>query len=461
MGWKLTLFIVLSAVAVGYIIHSSLNPPLKAAPPSDIGDEWWGRGLPEVSGSKQDTSVRKFRVNVSDEVLNDLDARLRNTRFVDRVEDAAFRYGFDSDYMKQVQRYWLERYSWRDAEKRLNQFDQFLTNIEGIDVHFVHVKPKLKPGQKAKPIIIVHGWPGSIYEFYKMIPMLTDPLSHGGSAEDIFEVICPSIPGYGFSEAPHKQGFAAYAAAGIFNKLMLRLGFDKYYVQGGDWGSIITLNMAIMYPSNVKGYHANMGAQSNLKSFLYPILGQYLPSIFLPDKRDQERLLPVTDRMLDLLQESGYMHIQATKPQTAGQGVNDSPIGLAAYILEKFSTWTIPQWRDLPDGGLTKSFTLDDLLTNVMIYWVNGNIASSMRLYKEELGGNSRKYHEIYANLVPMGYASFPNELFYNIRAVTKHYNPNLMSFNYMPRGGHFAAFEEPQLLAEDIRQFVRKVEAL
>lgn len=465
MGWKykLPLFILFVALGFGYFMNMILNPELITEPPSDIEDGvgWWGRGLPEVSGSKLDTSVRKFRVNVSDDVLGDLKTRLQNTRFVDRVEDAGFHYGFDSDYMKQVQRYWLEKYSWRDAEKRLNQFDQFLTNIEGIDVHFLHVKPKLKPGQKAKPLMVVHGWPGSIYEFHKILPMLTDPTSHGGSSDDVFEVICPSIPGYGFSEAPHKQGFAAYAAARIFNKLMLRLGFKEYYTQGGDWGSIITLNMAIMYPSNVKGYHANMAAQSSLKSFLYPFLGQYLPSIFLPDPRDQEQLLPFKDLIVGLLLETGYMHIQSTKPQTAGQGVNDSPIGLAAYILEKFSTWTKPEWRSLPDGGLTKAYTLDDLLTNVMIYWVNGNIASSMRLYKEEIGGNSRDYHTTHANLVPTGFASFPEELFFNIETVLRHFNPNLVSFSYMPRGGHFAAFQEPQLLVDDIRQFIRKVEAL
>ncbi|XP_072172243.1 epoxide hydrolase 1-like [Diadema setosum] len=460
MGWKTPFVILVLAIVCGYFVSRLLSPNLLTEPP-DVGTGWWGRGLPEVAGKEQDTSVRPFRVNVSDKVLADLKERLEKTRFVDRLEDSAFHYGFNSDFMKQVQRYWLEKYSWRDAEKTLNHYDQFLTNIEGIDVHFLHVKPKLKPGQKAKPLIIVHGWPGSVYEFYKMLPMLTDPLSHGGTADDIFEVVCPSIPGYGFSEAPHKQGFSASEAGRLFHKLMGRLGFKKYYVQGGDWGSLITRNMAIMFPDHVKGVHNNMATLSNFKGLLYPIVAGFWPSLLMPKKEDQDRFLPFSSLFFFALQESGYTHIQATKPDTAGQGVNDSPVGLAAYIMEKFSTWTNKEWRDLPDGGLTKVWTLDELLTNVMIYWVNGNIASSMRLYKEELGGSSKKYEYSYANMVPYAYADFPHDLTHAAEWALKEANPNLVSYTIMPRGGHFAAFEEPRLLADDIRQFVRKVEAL
>ncbi|XP_071478170.1 epoxide hydrolase 1-like [Diadema antillarum] len=460
MGWKTPIVILILAVVCGYLISFVLFPSLLTEPP-DVGSGWWGRGLPEVAGKEQDTSVRPFRINVSDEVLADLKERLEKTRFVDRLEDSAFHYGFNSDFMKQVQRYWLEKYSWRDAERTLNQYDQFLTNIEGIDVHFLHVKPKLKPGQKAKPLIIVHGWPGSVYEFYKILPMLTDPLSHGGTADDIFEVICPSIPGYGFSEAPHKQGFTVSQAARVFHKLMTRLGFEKYYVQGGDWGAAITYNMALIFPGNVKGIHTNMAVTMSMKSVVYPFIAGYFPSLLMPNKEEQDRFLPASQMWLFLLQETGYMHIQATKPDTVGQGVNDSPVGLAAYIMEKFSTWTDPAWRDLPDGGLTKVWTLDELLTNVMIYWVNGNIASSMRLYKEEIGGNSKQYELTHANMVPFGHAVFPHDLGMAPEWSLREYNPNLISYTLMPRGGHFAAFEEPRMLADDVRQFVRKVEAL
>eukprot|EP00057_Strongylocentrotus_purpuratus_P033828 XP_792956.4 PREDICTED: LOW QUALITY PROTEIN: epoxide hydrolase 1 [Strongylocentrotus purpuratus] len=385
MGWKFAVIVLLLAVVMGYVFSLILTPTLKTETP-DAGDGWWAPGAPQSSGSKleQDTSLRKFTVNVSNDLLADLNLRIRNARLIEPLDNSAFEYGFNAGYMRHLQQYWLENYSWRDAEKRLNQFDQFLTNIEGIDVHFLHVKPKLKPGQKAKPLIIVHGWPGSVYEFYKILPMLTDPTSHGGSSDDFFEVICPSIPGFGFSEAPHKQGFTAAAAARILNKLMLRLGFKQYYAQAGDVGTAITVNMAIMYPDNVKGLHNNDLAQVSVKSFVYPMVASFWPSFFLPNEEERNALLPLGERISFTIAELGYMYVFGTKPDSLAMALNDSPMGLASLILEKYSSWTNRNWKKLEDGGLTQAYSMDDLLTNVMIYWVNGNVASSVRLFKEE-----------------------------------------------------------------------------
>ncbi|XP_063953777.1 epoxide hydrolase 1-like isoform X1 [Lytechinus pictus] len=357
--------------------------------------------------------------------------------------------------------FYSNRVVWRDAEKQLNQFDQFLTNIEGIDVHFIHAKPKLKPGQKAKPIIIIHGWPGSVYEFHKIIPMLTDPTSHGGSSDDVFEVICPSIPGFGFSEAPHRKGFSVDNVARVMNKLMQRLGFKSYYAQGGDMGTAITVNMAIMFPDNVKGLHNNDLAQVSGKSFLYPMLANLWPSFFLPKEEERNALLGIGERIKFIITEMGYMYDFGTKPDSLAMALNDSPMGLASVILEKFSIWTNRNWRNFKDGGLTQAYSMDDLLTNVMIYWVNGNIASSVRLFKEEFGENAKGYHFEYSSRVPFGYACFPYEFMATSDWLMKIFHPRILHFTYFNDGGHFPAFQVPSLLAQDIREFVRKVEAL
>ncbi|XP_018429512.1 PREDICTED: epoxide hydrolase 1-like [Nanorana parkeri] len=333
-----------------------------------------------------------------------------------------------------------------------------------LNVHFIHVKPpNLPAGQKAIPLLMVHGWPGSFYEFYGIIPLLTEPGKHGLDPNFTFEVICPSIPGYGFSEAPHKKGLDAIAAGRIFYKLMLRLGFSEFYLHGGDWGSLITTTMSQMKPESVKGLHLNVVflGKGGFKVLISLILGRYLPWLVGMTREDVKLIYPYFEKnVYAVLRESGYLHIQATKPDTVGSSLNDSPAGLAAYILEKFSTWTNPDYRALEDGGLDRKYSLDDLLTNVMIYWVSGSITSSMRFCKENLSHESRfglvARTPVY---VPTGIAAFPHELMHNPKIWVKERHKNIVNYNYMPRGGHFAAFEEPELLARDIQNFVSKVE--
>ncbi|XP_039980746.1 epoxide hydrolase 1 isoform X2 [Xiphias gladius] len=369
-----------------FLVQRNRNRVLK------IEDGWWGTGVPP--DGEEDVTIHPFKVTTSNEELEDLYSRIDQTRPVASLEDSKFNYGFNSQYLQTVVSYWRNDFDWRRQVDKLNQYPHFKTKIEGIDIHYLHVKPKKVPeGTTAIPLIMVHGWPGSFYEFYGLIPLLTEP----SNPDDlVFEVVCPSIPGYGFSEAPHKKGFDSVCAASIFHKLMKRLGFQQFYAHGGDWGWLVTTNMAQLEPKSVKGLHVNFAPPSkpSLSMVLSIMLGRHFPKLFGFTDMDIQRLYPCMAKLVvESIKESGYMHIQATKPDTVGRGLNDSPVGLAAYILEKFSTWTNCDFRNLADGGLTRKFSLDDLLTNVMIYWLSGCIISSMRFYKENFGKGLNQPH--------------------------------------------------------------------
>ncbi|KAK0427154.1 hypothetical protein QR680_010090 [Steinernema hermaphroditum] len=358
-----------------------------------------------------DTSLRPFEIEVSEDVLDDVKHRLKNSRVGHEVlEDAdSFQYGFNANCLREIKEYWLTTYDWRTYERILNSFPQYKTEIEGLNIHFLRVKPPTSY-KTVLPLLIVHGWPGNVFEFYKIIPMLTDPRKHfsGASHDFAFEVIAPSIPGYGWSDQPKKSGMNQIATARIFRKLMERLGYTKFFVQGGDWGAVVVSFLAKLYPESVHGVHVNMfpaTPQNSLKSWLLHYIGHYFPCWTFNSSMhyafNSQRFAPA---------EAGYFNIQATKPDTVGTALNDSPIGLAAYILEKYSSWTNMRYRDLPDGGLTKKFTLGELLTMVMIYWTNNNIVSSQRFYKErQLDKNYMallcKYME-----VPTGYSAFVHD---------------------------------------------------
>ncbi|XP_017568743.1 epoxide hydrolase 1-like isoform X1 [Pygocentrus nattereri] len=421
-------------------------------------DGWWSR---DKRPAANDPPIHPFMVETSDEEIQDLHARLDKARISPPLEDAGFHYGFNPEYLRKVISYWRHQFDWAKQVNVLNRYPHFKTKIEGLNVHFVHCKPfAAATGQLGKPLMLLHGWPGSFYEFYWMLPLLLtiqDDLA--------FEVICPSIPGYGYSDAPELEGFNTLDAARVFLKLMERLGYSEFYLQGGDWGSIIATNMAQMKPDCVKGLHLNMFpvSNANLVVLLSLLLGSHFPSLVGFSQEDVNRLYPyIQKNVFSMLRETGYLHIQATKPDTAGCGLNDSPVGLAAYILEKFSSWTDPQNVHLLDGGLERKFSLDDLLTIVMIYWTMGSIVPSMRFYKENFKEGLWKREDARTSVyVPTGLAAFPEDLLHCPPLWARQKYKNIMSYSYMPRGGHFAALEEPQLLADDIRQFVAKVEAL
>uniref|UniRef100_A0AAY5EVB0 Epoxide hydrolase 1 n=1 Tax=Electrophorus electricus TaxID=8005 RepID=A0AAY5EVB0_ELEEL len=482
-----------SSVGIGGLLcYLALRRKRKTIP---FGDGWWRVGEKPPS---EDTTIHSFVVETSEEMIRDLYQRIDQTRYTDSLEDCRFHYGFNSDYLRKVVSYWRNEFDWEKQVKVLNKYPHFKTNIEGLDVHFIHVKPIQRAGQRVLPLLMVHGWPGSFFEFYRILPMLTN------TEEDVvFEVICPSIPGYGYSEAPHVKGFNTMDAARVFHKLMERLNFSEYYLQGGDWGGLyhlqhgsdearvsLKISQVVTYTIHtlasitapfphrasfyrlspgspeircVRGLHLNMiAAQARgLVTVLSLLIGRYLPFLVGFTREDVHRIYPYMQKnVYELLRESGYLHIQATKPDTAGCGLNDSPVGLAAYILEKFSTWTDFKNRDLKDGGLERKFSLDDLLTNVMIYWTTGSIIPSMRFYKENMGTNFQKRVDNITKIyVPVGLAAFPHELMHCPKTWAYSRFPDIRSYTYMARGGHFAAFEEPELLAKDVMQFVKKVE--
>ncbi len=381
------------------------------------------------------TAIRPFEIDVPEAVLTDLRDRLARTRLPDQLLSTAWTYGADRDYLEELVDYWLHNFDWRAQERQLNAFDQFKTRIDGLDVHFIH---QASPHDDGMPLIITHGWPGSFLEFHKIIGPLTDPTAHGGDAADAFHVVAPSIPGYGFSDKPRDRGYNPERMADIMGQLMARLGYPRYGTQGGDWGSIISRWQAAQHPDRVVGVHLNFITAG-------PPAGLDDPEAEIP----LEELERTRARQAAFANERGYSSIQGTRPQTLGYGLNDSPAGLAAWIVEKFRTWC-----DC-DGNVEAKFTKDELLTNVMIYWVTQTITSSTRIYYESRHTPSSR---------PLGYletptagAVFPAEITIPPRKWAEAAY-NITHWTEMPRGGHFAALEEPDLLVDDIRSFFREL---
>ena len=389
----------------------------------------------EARAEEQLEFIEPFSIEIPDIVLNDLWERLARTRFPDQLEDAGWSYGTDLSYLKELCAYWGSGFDWRAQERALNQFAQFRTEIDGLKIHFIHQRSIEKD---ATPLIITHGWPGSFVEFTKVIGPLTDPRAYGGNSEDAFHVICPSIPGFGFSEAPRKSGFGFKQAAEILVKLMARLGYRQYGGQGGDWGAFISSWIAALDTPHVNGLHLNETVANPLEA-----TADAREKMSPEEKRKMER-----QKRLFLL-EGDYVAIQSTKPQSLGYALNDSPAGLAAWIVEKFRGWSDCR------GNVEKRFTKDELLTNIIIYWVTQTITSSMRSYYEARASEWKLLPEERIT-VPTGFALSPIDAQIPRKQVEKSHN--VVHWKVMPSGGHFAALEEPDLLVEDIREFFRKL---
>jgi pimeloyl-ACP methyl ester carboxylesterase len=391
--------------------------------------------------AEEQQPIRPFRIDVDESVLNDLQRRLAATRWPDQLDQTEWEYGVDVEFMKQLVEHWRTGYDWRAQERLLNLFPQFKTEIDGLDLHFLHVR---SPHAEATPLVLVHGWPGSVHEFYKIIPMLTEPKKHGGQAEDAFHVVCPSLPGFGFSSKPTERGWNSQRMAEVIATLMARLGYDTYGAQGGDWGSGI-----VRWLATSDGAHC-IGAHSN-----FPPSG---PPRDNP-RRDttQAELDRYEQRRAELADHKGYSSIQGTRPLTLGYALNDSPAGLAAWIVDKFWAWSDHR------GELENSFTKDELLTNVMIYWVTETGPSSVRIYYESRHNQPRPSSmtpfKSTGSPAPLGFALFPKEINVPPRAwIARNVGERMIHFTEMPRGGHFAALETPELLADDVRLFFRRV---
>ncbi len=367
--------------------------------------------------------VESFRVDVADTVLDDLRARLGRTRFPDAVAGTGWEYGTPIEEIRDLAEYWRDEYDWRAAEARLNEFDQFTTAIDGQRIHFVHAR---SANPDALPLLLVHGWPGSIVEFLDVIPRLTDE----------FHVVAPSLPGYGFSEPPRVPGWDVARVARALVVLMERLGYERYGAQGGDWGAQITTRMATLDPEHCVGLHLNM-----------PIAGP--PAGDAPLTGEEQADLAVMARFQR--EDAAYAQLQGAHPQTLGIALDDSPAGLLAWIAQRFRDWS-----DC-DGVLERSFTSDQLLTNVMLYWVTRSFTSSARLYWETM--HSGVLREPMGHVdVPTGIARYPKEEILRFPRSWVEQRYDVTHWVDMPRGGHFAAMEEPELFADDLRAFFRTV---
>ncbi|GMU77355.1 MAG: microsomal epoxide hydrolase [Acidimicrobiia bacterium] len=376
-----------------------------------------------------------FTVDVPQAVLDDLHERLARTRFPEQIPGAGWDYGTELAYLRELVAYWRDIFDWRAQEARLNAFDQFTATIDGANVHFIHQR---SPEPGALPLVITHGWPGSVVEFLDVIGPLTDPRAHGGDPADAFHVVAPSIPGYAFSGPTVDRGWNPRRIAEAWATLMAGLGYDRYGAQGGDWGAIITTQLGLADPEHLAGIHLNMVVAGP------PPDGDPEPL----SEADQQAL---ADMAAYFETDSGYMQIQSTKPQTIGYALDDSPAGLAAWIVEKFRSWS-----DC-DGDVESAFTRDALLANVMCYWCTGTAHSSARLYFENrvagaggLGSGGRVE-------VPTGGAIFPREIIRPARRWAER-SYHVTHWTEMPRGGHFAAMEQPDLLVDDVRAFFRTV---
>lgn len=381
--------------------------------------------------------VTPFRIAIPEADLKDLHDRLGRTRWADAETVSDWSQGVPLAYLRELCGYWADGYDWRATEARLNGLAQFRTEIDGLAIHFVHVR---SPHPDALPLIVTHGWPGSIVEFLKVIGPLSDPTAHGGDAADAFHVVCPSLPGYGFSDKPARPGWNVERIAGAWTQLMARLGYERYGAQGGDWGASISTSIAQQDPGHVAGIHV-------------------IPPIAAPDPATFDDLTEAERQALAALEhaqewEDGYTVQQSTRPQTLGYGLVDSPAGLCAWIAEKF--WA---WSDR-DGHLENVLTRDELLDNVMLYWLPGTAASSARLYWESIRQVQKWFTEPNADTVdvPTGCSIFPKEVPRPSRRWAAKRYTDIRHWNELGKGGHFAAFEQPGLYVDEVRSFFRLV---
>ena len=374
------------------------------------------------------TDIRPFRIDIPEKSITDLQARLALTRFPEKETPDDWTQGVPLAYMRQIRDYWAERYDWRRAEARINAFPQFMTTIDGVDIHFIHVR---SPAPGARALVLTHGWPGSIVEFLKVIGPLADPAAHGGDPADAFHVVCPSLPGYGFSGKPTVPGWGVEKIADTWATLMARLGYDSYFAQGGDWGSAVTTAIAMRDTAHCTAIHLNM-------------------VVAIPDPIDN--LTELEQRALAGMKyyqdwDSGYSKQQSTRPQTLGYALVDSPLGQAAWIMEKFWAWT--DCDDHPENALS----LDEMLDNIMLYWLTGSAASSARLYWESF--NSFGSGEV---IVPTACSIFPKEIFVCSRRWAENRYKNIIYWNELEKGGHFAAFEQPDSFVRELRNCFRLI---
>ncbi|WP_217578748.1 epoxide hydrolase family protein [Mesorhizobium sp. GbtcB19] len=386
------------------------------------------------------TDIRPFTIQIAQAEIDDLKRRISSWREPDQLQGIGWAQGTEREELRRFVERWRKGFDWRRQEDAWNSLPHYETDIDGHTIHFIHARAHV---ETARTVILTHGWPGSFLEFIRLLPMLTDPVSHGGSEADAFNVVIPSLPGYGFSSRPTKPGLNLYAIADLWAELMNRLGYERYMAQGGDLGAGVSTCLAYAHSGSLAGVHLN-----------------YIPGSYSPphdagpdgDLTLEERaFLEKKARWADL--HGAYAHMQGTRPQTLAYGLTDSPVGLAAWMIEKFRDWS-----DC-DGDLANAaFSPDDILADISLYWFTRTVASSMRLYWETRA-RPLAFPPASEIAVPLAVALFPKELPMPPRSWVERVFRNLRRWTPMPRGGHFAALEQPELLAQDIRAFARDLE--
>ncbi len=372
------------------------------------------------------SKVSPYIIETSDQELADLKLRLAMTRWPDKETPADWSQGIPLAYMKELKDYWESDYDWPDRLAKINQWPGYKTELQGLNIHFQHIRSN---EARARPLLMTHGWPGSIIEFQKVIAPLIDPVNHGGKAEDAFHLVLPSLPGFGFSDKPREPGWGIDKIAAVWDELMVRLGYSHYLAQGGDWGSIVTTAIAVQNLGHCQGIHVTMPMAA-------------------PDPDTMSDLSELEQECLAAYQfyqdsDSGYSKQQSTRPQTLGYGLADSPTGQAGWIIEKFYQWMDCQGH--PENIVTK----DELLDNVMMYWLPDAGASSARIYWESFGSNRLDQPAVE---IPVGTSIFPKEIFKTSERWAKKRFKQLVYFNVLSEGGHFAAFEQPATFVTELR---------
>ncbi|GAB3885214.1 epoxide hydrolase [Kibdelosporangium lantanae] len=385
--------------------------------------------------------MRPFRVDIPQAELDDLDRRIAATRWPSEVDGVGWARGVPVDYLRGLADYWRNGYDWRAAEARINRIPQFTTEIDGANVHFLHVR---SPEPDALPVVLTHGWPGSFVEFLDLVGPLTDPRAHGGDPADAMDLVIPSLPGYGFSGPVREPGWGIERIAAAWAELMRGLGYDRYAAQGGDIGAVVAMELGRVAPERVAGVHVNMLITT--------------PS---GDPAELSDLTPADFARLDVLRRydaelSGYMRIQATRPQTLAYGLNDSPVGQLAWIVEKFHDWT-DRTAPLPEDAVDR----DTLLTNVMVYWLTRTGGSAAQLYYEGAALVQVMFTDptsLPPLTVPLGVAVFPDDIFLPVRRLAERDNHSITHWTEFDRGGHFASLERPDAFVDDLRTFCRSL---
>ena len=399
----------------------------------------------QVQTAKDSEAIRPYHISVNQEAITDLKNRINATRWPAQETVTDQSQGVKLAQIQKLVKYWGTDYDWHKAEDKLNALPQFVTNIDGLEIQFIHIKSKHK---NALPLIITHGWPGSVFELLKVMGPLTDPTAYGGKAEDAFDLVIPSMPGYGFSEKPKGTGWGPEKIGTAWDVLMKRLGYKHYVSQGGDWGSVIADAMGRQAPEGLLGIHVNMPA--TVPAAVAKALKDGDPAPAGLSVKEKAAFVSLNKLYT---KGGGYAGMMVTRPQTLGYGLTDSPVGLASFFLDKFNEWTYS------GGDAEKSLTKDEMLDDITLYWLTNTANSSAQLYWENNTNNFNAVEQRTAEIkIPVAVTVFPGEIYQAPKSWTEKAYKNLIYFNEVNKGGHFASWEEPQLFAEEMRAAFKSV---